>query len=523
MARRRASGQRLLLADNTDRTTGRDARSMNVTAARAIAEAVRTTLGPKGMDKMLIDDSGGVVVTNDGVTILSEMDIDHPGANMIVEVAETQEDEVGDGTTSAVVLTGELLKKANELIEQDIHPTTVANGYRRATEQAHEILDDIAIDVDADDRDTLEQIAITVMTGKSAEDAREYLAEIIVEAVRSVQDDGRVDLDNVDITPVVGRPIEESELVDGVVIEEEPVHPQMPTSVDDATVGVLASGIEVEEPEIDAEIAVDDPAALREFQDAETDSLRERAQAIADAGIDVLFAGDDIEDVAAEALSNAGIIAVEDVDDSDLSRIARSTGARVATTVHEFNDDILGAAGSVSWDTLDDDDVLIVSDVAEGAVSTIILHAGTQGALDEVERALVDSLHAVRVALESGQVVAGGGAAETALALALRDYADSVGGREQLAVEAYADALEVIPRTLAENAGLDPIDALVELRARHSNDEGTSGLDAISGDVIDMWEEGVVEPTDVKRQAVGSATEAAVMILRIDDVISASG
>ena len=522
MARRRASGQQLLLAEDTDRTTGRDARSMNVTAARAIAEAVRTTLGPKGMDKMIIDDSGTVVITNDGVTILSEMDIDHPGANMIVEVAETQEDEVGDGTTSAVVLAGELLKQANDLIDQDIHPTTVANGYRRATEQANVILDGMATEVDVDDRDTLEQIAATVMTGKSAEDARDYLAEIVVEAARAVTSDGRVDIDSIDVTPVVGRPIDASELVNGVVIEEEPLHPQMPSAVDDATIGVLSGGIEVDEPEIDAEIAVDDPARLREFQDAETQSLRDRATAVVDAGIDVLFTGDDIEDVAAEALASAGVIAVENMDTDELSRIARATGARAATTVDEFGDDILGHAGSVAWDTLGEEDALTVSDVAGGDIVTIILHAGTGGALDEVERALIDSLHAVRVAIESGEVLAGGGAGETGLALALRDYADSVGGREQLAVEAYADALEVIPRTLAENAGLDPIDALVELRARHADGDDRAGLDALTGDVIDMWDEGVVEPVPVKRQAVGSATEAAAMILRIDDVISAS-
>ena len=522
MARRRASGQRLLLAEDTDRTTGRDARSMNVTAARAIAEAVRTTLGPKGMDKMLLDGDGNVVITNDGVTILSEMDIDHPGANMIVEVAETQEGEVGDGTTTAVVLAGELLKQASDLVDQDIHPTTVANGFRRATAQAGVLLDDLALDVDPDDRDTLEQIAITVMTGKSAEDAREHLAELLVDAALTVRTDGWVNLENIDVNTVVGQPIDASELIEGVVIEEEPVHPQMPGTLSDAAVGVLASGIEVEEPEIDAEIAIDDPERLLEFQTAERDSLRERAEAIADAGVDFLVAGDDIADVAAEALANAGVVALEDVDDDELSRIARATGARVATTVAEFDEDILGYAGSISVDSLGEDDVVIVGDVDAGEVVTLVLRAGTEGALDEVERAIMDSLHAVRVAVGSGEVVAGGAASETALALALRDYADSVGGREQLAVEAYADALEVVPRTLAENAGLDPIDALVELRAEHSGGADTAGLDAVTGDVIDMWEEGVVEPAAVKRQAIGSATEAAVMILRIDDVISAS-
>ena len=522
MAQRRASGQRLLLPESAQRTSGRDAQTMNISAAQAIAQAVRTTLGPKGMDKMLIDSSGNVVVTNDGVTILSEMDIEHPAANMIVEVAETLEQEVGDGTTSSVVLAGELLKRAQELVEQDIHPTTVANGYRRATIKAEEILEDRASEIDPDDVDALRKVATTVMTGKSAEDASEYLADIVVDAVRTVHNEDGIDLDDVDIRTVEGRPTHETELVEGVLVDEEPVHAGMPVEVSDATIALLETGIDVQEPEIDAEIAVDDPARLKEFQDAERDSLRERVDAVADAGVDVLFAGDDIADSAAEFLANHGILAVEGVDDDDLARLARTTGAVRITTVNDLSDDNLGTAGRVSVDEVGDDETIFVEGTSAVDVATIILRGGTEGGVDEIERAIDDSLHAVRVAIESGGVLAGGGAPEVELALALRDYADSVGGREQLAIESFARAVEVIPTTLAENAGIDPIDSLVELRARHDRGEISAGLDVTSGEVIDMWEDGTIEPLPVKTQVVGAATEAAVMILRIDDVISAN-
>ena len=521
MAQRRASGQQILLPESAQRTSGRDAQTMNITAGKAIAQGVRTTLGPKGMDKMLLDSSGHVVVTNDGVTILSEMDIEHPAANMIVEVAETLEQEVGDGTTSAVVLTGELLKQAEELIEQDIHPTTVANGYRRATLHAQDVLADRAIDVDTDDVDTLEQVAVTVMTGKSAEDAGEHLAELVVRAVRAVDTEDGINIDDINVRPVVGRPVEESEVIDGIPIDTDPVHGEMPTDVSDVSIALLEPGIEIEEPEIDAEIAVDDPTQLREFQDAERESLQERADAVADAGVDVLIAGGDIANAAGERLANRGVLAVEGVDADDLARLARVTGGIRITTVDDLDSANLGQAGRVHLGQIGDDVELFVEGAAETDVVTILLRGSTEGAVDEIERAIDDSLHAVRVAIESGAVLAGGGAPETELALALRDFAEGVGGREQLAIERFAQAVEVIPRTLAENAGLDPIDSLVELRARHDDGDETAGLDVVSGDVIDMYADGTIEPLAVKQQVVGSATEAATMILRIDDVISA--
>ncbi len=520
---RRGSGPLLLLSEDTQRTSGRDAQEMNITAGKAIAQSVRTTLGPKGMDKMLLDSSGNVVVTNDGVTILSEMDIDHPAANMIVEVAETQENEVGDGTTTAVVLAGELLSQAQELTGQDIHPTTIANGYRRAASRANELLDDRAIEVDVDDVDTLEQVAITVMTGKSTADFSDELADIIVDAVRAVADeDGHVNLDDIVVKTSAGRPIDESEYIEGVLVGEEPRTQKMPDDVTDASIAILDTGIEVKETEIDTEISVENPEQYREFKEAEKESLRARVRALVDAGVDVLFAGDDIADGPAEELAKAGILAIEDVDDEELAQLRRVTGATLLTEPEDVTPDHLGSAGHVHVEEVAGDAEVFVEDTEATDTVTIILRGSTEGLLDEVERAVEDTLHALRVSLASGGVLGGGGAPETELALALRDYAESVGGREQLAVEAFADALEVVPRTLAENAGLDPIDSLVELRARHDGGDVHAGLDPETGEAIDMFDEGVVEPVPVKQQAVNSATESAVMILRIDDVISAN-
>ena len=495
---------------------------MNITAGRAIGNAVRTTLGPKGMDKMLVDSDGDVVVTNDGVTILSQMDIDHPAADMMVEVAETQEGEVGDGTTTAVILAGALLHEAEVLLEQDIHPTTIATGYRKATERAEDVLEEAATAVDVDDVDTLERIAQTVMTGKSAEDAREHLAQIVVGAVTTVTSDEGISMEDIDVRTAPGRPVAASELIEGVLVEGEPVHEGMPTTVENARIALLDTGVEMDEPEIDADISVDDPQALQEFKDAEEASMKERVEHIVETGANVVFAADDIEDVAAQHFADHDVLAVEDLEDEDLARLARVTSTPRVTTVQELTEDDLGEAGRIGLESIGEDDYVSVEEVPDAAVTTVIVRGGTEGVVDEIERAVVDSLHAVRVAILSEQVLGGGGAPETEVALAIRDYADSVGGREQLAIEAFADALEIVPKTLAENAGLDPIDSLVELRARHDGGERAAGLDARTGEVIDMYEEGTVEPLPVKRQAIGSATEAAVMILRIDDVISAS-
>ncbi|WP_254538167.1 thermosome subunit alpha [Halomarina litorea] len=511
----------IVLSEDSQRTSGRDAQSMNITAGKAVAEAVRTTLGPKGMDKMLVDNSGNVVVTNDGVTILDEMDIEHPAANMIVEVAQTQEDEVGDGTTTAVVITGELLAKAEDLLEQDIHATILAQGYRQASQKAKEVLEDMAIEVGADDTEILEQIASTAMTGKGAETAKDTLSTLVVSAVQAVADDEGIDTDNVKVEKVVGGSVDESELVEGVIIGKERVHDNMPYAAEDANIALLDTAIEVKETEIDAEVNVTDPDQLQQFLDQEEKQLKEMVDKLKSVGADVVFCQKGIDDMAQHYLAQEGIIAVRRAKKSDMKRLARATGGRLVSNVDDITEDDLGFAGSVAQKDIGGDERIFVEDVEEAKSVTLILRGGTEHVVDEVERAIDDSLGVVRVTLEDGKVLPGGGAPETELALELREYADSVGGREQLAIEAFADAIDVIPRTLAENAGLDPIDSLVDLRSKHSAGEQTSGLDAYTGDVVNMQDDGVVEPLRVKTQAVESATEAAVMILRIDDVIAA--
>jgi thermosome len=522
MAQQQMGGQPLIvLSEDSQRTSGKDAQSMNITAGKAVAESVRTTLGPKGMDKMLVDSGGDVVVTNDGVTILKEMEIEHPAANMIVEVAETQENEVGDGTTSAVIVAGELLAEAEDLLDQDIHATTLAQGYRQAAEQAKQFLEEQAIDIDASDRDYLERIASTAMTGKGAESAKDHLAGLIVDAVSAVADGDTVDTDNIKVEKVVGSSIDDSELVEGVIIDKERVNENMPYAAEDANVALLDTGIEVKETEVDAEVNVTDPDQLEEFLAQEEQQLEEMVDHLVDVGADVVFADGGIDDMAQHFLAQHGIIALRRVRDSDMAKLARATGATAVSDVQELTEDDLGFAGSVAQRDVGGDERVFVEDVEEAKAVTLILRGGTDHVVDEVERAVEDAMGVLRVTLQDGKVLPGGGAPETELALKLRDYADSVGGREQLAVDAFADTLEVVPRTLAENAGHDPIDSLVDLRAAHDGGDTSSGLDAYTGEIVDMEEDGVVEPLRVKTQAIESATEAAVMILRIDDVIAA--
>ncbi|AHG02597.1 thermosome subunit [Halobacterium sp. DL1] len=521
MAQQMGNQPLIVLSEDSQRTSGKDAQSMNITAGKAVAEAVRTTLGPKGMDKMLVDSTGEVVVTNDGVTILKEMDIEHPAANMIVEVAETQETEVGDGTTSAVVVSGELLSEAEDLLEQDIHATTLAQGYRQAAEQAKEFLEDAAIDVSADDTETLKKIAATAMTGKGAENAKDVLSSLVVSAVQSVADDDSVDTDNVKVEKVTGGAIENSELIEGVIVDKTRVSENMPFGVDDANIALVDDGLEIQETEIDTEVNVTDPDQLQQFLDQEEEQLKAMVDSLAEVGANVVFVDGGIDDMAQHYLAKEGILAVRRVKSDDFTRLSRATGANPVSNVKEIDADDLGDAGSVAQKDIGGDERIFVEDVEEAKSVTLVLRGGTEHVVDEVERAIEDALGVVRVTLEDGQVLPGGGAPETELAMQLRDFADSVGGREQLAVEAFADALEVIPRTLAENAGHDPIDSLVDLRSQHDGGDKAAGLDAYTGDVVNMTDDGVVEPLRVKTQAIESATEAAVMILRIDDVIAA--
>ena len=513
----------IIMGEDAQRVKDRDAQEHNIRAARAVADAVRSTLGPKGMDKMLVDSIGDVTITNDGVTILQEMDIDNPTAEMIVEVAETQEDEAGDGTTTAVAVTGELLKNAEDLLEQDIHPTAVIRGFNLAAARAREEIDDIATQVDVDDERLLRNVAETSMTGKGAEISKERLAELVVNAVRqvTVTDDtgaNHVDLDFVKLETQTGRAVEESELLVGAAIDKDPVHDDMPTAFDDASIMLLDEPIEVEETDIDAEINVDDPSQLQRFLDREEEQIQEKVDQIVDAGVDVVFCQKGIDDLAQHYLAKAGVLAVRRVKKSDVEFLKEILGARIVSDLDSFSPSDLGQ-GTIRRDGSDELFYVEGSDEAHGV--TLLLRGSTDHVVDELERGINDALDVVSQTVTDGRVLAGGGAIEVELARRLRDYADSVSGREQLAVEAYADALELVPRVLAENAGLDPIDTLVDLRSAHESGDPHAGLNVETGDVVDTFEAGVVEPAHAKSQAVSSAAEAANLVLKIDDIISA--
>jgi thermosome len=510
-----------ILREGSQRTAGRDAQRSNIMAAKAVAGAVRTTLGPKGMDKMLVDTVGDVVITNDGVTILKEMDIEHPAAKMMVEIAKTQDQEVGDGTTTAVVLAGELLKQAEELLDQEIHPTVIAAGYRAAADKSMEILKSIAIKVTTKDEEILRKIATTAMTGKGSQVARDELAVMAVEAIKSVVDeDGTVDTDNITVEKKVGGGISDSMLVSGVVIDKDRLHPNMPRKVTDARIALLNAAIEIEKTEVDAKIQITSPDQLQAFLDQEETMLRDMVDRIAGSGANVVFCQKGIDDLAQHFLAKAGIYTVRRVKKSDMEKLARATGGRIVTSIHELTKDDLGKAGIVEERKVSDEKMTFIEECENPKSVSIILRGGTEHVVDELERAMEDALRVVGVAVEDKMLVPGGGAPEVELALRLRAYASTVGGREQLAIESFADAMEIIPKTLAENAGLDQIDSLVALRSKHEQGMKSAGLDMDTGKPVDMQSLGVVEPLRVKTQAIQSAAEAAVMILRIDDVIA---
>ncbi|MDR0911460.1 MAG: TCP-1/cpn60 chaperonin family protein [Methanobrevibacter sp.] len=509
----------IVLPEGTNRILGRDAQRNNILAGKILAETVRTTLGPKGMDKMLVDGLGDIVVTNDGVTILKEMDIEHPAAKMLVEVAKTQEDEVGDGTTTAVIIAGELLKKSESLLDMDIHPTIVAMGYRQAAEKAQSILEDISID-DIDD-DTLVKVAMTAMTGKGTEKAREPLAKLVVDAVTQVADNGEVDTDHIKIEKKDGAVVEDSELIQGVIIDKERVHPGMPKSLENAKIALLNSPLEVKETEVDAEIRITDPAQMQAFIEQEEQMVKDMVNKIVDSGATVLFAQKGIDDLAQHYLAKAGVLAVRRVKKSDIEKLAKATGATVVSNLDDLSLDDLGDAGNVEEKKVSGEDMIFVENAKEAKSVTLLVRGSTKHVVDEIERAIDDAIGVVAATVEDGKVVAGGGAPEIEIAKKLKDHAESISGREQLAVTAFAEALEVVPKTLAENAGLDSIDSLVDLRAAHEK-SAYMGLDVFSGEVADMKEAGVIEPKRVKKQAIQAASEAAEMILRIDDVIAST-
>ncbi|MFB6168867.1 MAG: thermosome subunit beta [Haloferacaceae archaeon] len=524
MSQRRMAGQPvMIMGEEAQQLRDRDAQEHNISAARAVAEAVRTTLGPKGMDKMLVDSTGDVTVTNDGVTILNEMDIDNPTAEMIVEVARTQEDEAGDGTTTAVAVAGELLKQAQDLVEQDVHPTTIVRGFTDASEVARSEIEEVSTPVDGDEA-LLRAVAETAMTGKGAEANKEILADIVVEAVETMTvaaDDGStiVDLAFIESGTEIGPPVEESELIDGAVIDKDPVHPDMPTEVDDARVLLTLDPIEAGEPDVDASVKVTDSSQIDAFLDAEEAELEEKVEFLKELGVDVVIAQKGIDDAAHHYLKEAGILAMRRTKKSDMRFLKEVLGARVVSDLESATEEDVGR-GSVEYH--DDTETFRIEGHGEESHGvTMMLYGSTGAVVDEMERGVEDALDVVATAAGDGRVVPGGGAVEIEVARRLRDYADSVEGREQLAVEAFADALEIVPRTLAENGGLDAIDTLVDLRSAHDDGAVNAGLDVFTGEVVDSLETGVVEPTRSKQQAVASAAEAANLVLKIDDILDA--
>jgi thermosome len=515
-----------ILKDGVQRTRGRSAQSNNIAAAKAVADAVRSTLGPKGMDKMLVDSMGDVVITNDGATILKEMDIEHPAAKMIIEVAKTQEQHCYDGTTSAVVLSGELLKRSEDLIEQNVHPTVICEGFRLAAEKAVGCLESHGIST-KNDNAVLMEVAKTSLTGKSAGAVKSFLADICVRAVNSVGtiEDGErmVDLSDIKVEKRQGGSIKDSTLVDGIILDKERVHAGMPRSVSGAKIALINSAIEVKKTEVDAKIQITDPSMLASFLEEEENYIRGLVEKIQASGANAIVCQKGIDDLAQHYMSKAGIFAIRRAKKSDMEALSKATGGRVVTNIDDLTFEDLGAAAKVEERKIGESDMTFITGCPEAKSVSVLLRGGTEHVVDEIRRAFDDAVGVVSVAWEDGAVLTGGGSVLAALSRDLRAYAESIGGREQMAIEAFASALEIIPRTLAENAGLDPVTTIIELRKSHADGKVHSGINVEEGGVMDMFEANVLEPQRVVEQAIQSATETAIMILRIDDVISSKG
>ena len=510
-----------ILPENTTRTLGKDAQRNNILAAKIIADIVKTTLGPKGMDKMLVDSAGNIIVTNDGVTILEEVQLDHPAAKMIAEIAKTQESEVGDGTTTVVMLAGKLLENAERLLDKKIHPTVIIKGYKLAAEKSKSILNEISIP--ADSKQVLKQIAMTAMTGKGAESNRDHLADIIVSAVEQVGEGKKVDIDAIKIVKQKGNSIEDSELVHGIVLDKEAANEFMPKKIDNASILVIDFALELRSPETETKISVSTPEQLQQFIASEEFAVREMTNKIINSGAKVVFCQKGIDDVAQYFLSKAGVMAYRRVAKSDIEKLSRATSGRIISSIEEIRKEDLGFASVVEQVKKGDNVMTYVRGCKNPKAVTILLQGSTDHVLDEVERAVKDGLGDVTASVKDGRVVSGGGAVEMELAKRLRQYARTLGGREQLAVEEFAGALEYIPETLAENAGLDPVNIMTELKQKHESGNARDGINLFVNKVEDCLVAGIVEPVRVKLQAIASSSEVATMILRIDDVLAASG
>ncbi|MCF3653502.1 MAG: TCP-1/cpn60 chaperonin family protein [Aigarchaeota archaeon] len=516
----------IILREGTKRASGREAQLNNIMVAKVIAEAMRSSLGPRGMDKMLVDSFGDVTITSDGATILKEMEVEHPVAKMLVEVAKAQDAEVGDGTTTVVVLAGELLAKAEELLEKEVHPSIIIDGYKKAAVKALEVYDQIAIPVSIEDRETLKKIAKTAMSAKVVSEDADYLAGIVVDAVLRVaeQVNGKwtVDLDNIKLEKKEGQSIRDTSIIDGIVLDKEVVHPGMPKIVHDARIAVLDCPLEIEKTEFDAKLHIETPEQMKAFMEQEEQMLKEMVDKIAAAGANVVICQKGIDDVAQHFLARRGILAVRRVKRSDIEKVAKATGARIITRIEEISEKDLGRAKLVEERRVGEDKMVFIEGCENPKAITILIRGGTKRLVDEAERSIKDALNVVKDVIVEPKIVAGGGAPEIEVSLALRDHAKTLPGKEQLAVEKFAEAVEIVPAQLAENAGLDPIEALVNLRAKHKEGQRWAGINVFEGKIDDMYKLNVLEPVLVKKQAIKSAVEAAAMILRIDDIIAAS-
>jgi thermosome len=516
-----------ILKEGTKRETGKDAMKNNIDAAKGIAQAVRSSLGPRGMDKMLVDSLGDIVITNDGVTILKEMDVEHPAAKMMVEVSKTQDSFVGDGTTTAVIIAGGLLQEAESLLSQNVHPTVISEGYRMAAKQAKKILDDISKPVKHTDKELLMKMAQTSLSSKSASSSKEKLAEISFEAIKAVAEEveGKyhVDFDDIQIVKKQGGDIDETQLISGIIVDKEKVHPGMSDFVKDAKIALLNAALEIKKPEFDTNIRIDDPAMIQRFLSQEEGVLKEMVRKIKDTGANVLITQKGIDDLAQHYLAKEGIYAVRRVKKSDIEKLSKATGAVIASSIDEISAQDLGKAAQVEQVKIGDDYMTFVTGCKNPKAVSILVRGGTEHVVDEIDRSITDSLHVVAAAVEDGAYVTGGGSSAAEISMKIREYASKIGGRQQLAIEKFANALEEIPRALSENAGLDAIDILIKIRSEHAKGHKTYGVNVYTGDVDDMEKIGVIEPIRVGKQAIEAATEAAVMILRIDDVIATKG
>jgi len=514
----------VLLPEDVQRLLGKDAQRNNILAAKMVAEIVKTTLGPKGMDKMLVSPTNDIIVTNDGVTILEEMQIEHPAAKMMVEIAKTQEIEVGDGTTTAVMIAGKLLENAEKLLDKKIHPTIITKGYRIAAEKCQEILKEICLKITLDDIEILRQIAMTAMTGKGAEDSKERFADIIVRAVKQVRDaDGRIDMNDIKIEKSKGEGIQDTELISGVVLDKEKVSQDMPTQVRAARIALIDFPLELKNPEIETKISISTPEQLHGFLNEEERVIKEMVEKVKLSGANVIFCQKGIDDFAQYLLSKEGIYACRRVDKSDMEKISKATSAKIVSNLSELTPFEIGNAQTVEEVRHGEDTLTYVRGCQNPKALTILIHGGTSHVIDEIERAIKDGLGDVICSLKSGFIVPGGGAVEMEIAKRLREFSQELSGREQLAVEEFASALEFIPATLAENAGLDTIDVLTELKSRHDSGEKNAGLNLFTNKIENVLDARIIEPLKIKTQAITSASEVAIMILRIDDVIASSG